>query len=82
MSADSLAAQIDEWRDALNSLAHDFHSGNASVSPKHYPQTCEYCEQRLLCRLDLSALDADALEDPDDAEADAFSAAGEEEDLA
>jgi len=63
LAAPSLAAQVDEWRSILTSLAEDFHAGNASVSPKHYPQTCQYCEQRLLCRLNPSLLDADALEE-------------------
>jgi probable DNA repair protein len=72
MSAASLAAQIDEWRAVLAALADEFHSGNASVSPKKYPQTCEHCEQRLLCRLVPSGLDPDVLEDTEDAEADVF----------
>ena len=33
---------------------------------KRQPQTCGYCEQRLLCRLKLSTLEADALVDEDD----------------
>jgi len=66
LSAPSLAAQVDEWREVLISLAEDFHAGNASVSPKHYPQTCEFCEQRLLCRLNPSSLDPDVLEDIED----------------
>ena len=79
MSAPGLAAQIDEWRAVLTALADEFHCGNASVLPKKYPQTCEYCEQRLLCRLVPSALDPDILEDTEDAESDAFD---EEEDFA
>jgi probable DNA repair protein len=62
---DSLDAQVAEWRDVLTALAEDFDSGKASVSPKQYPQTCQYCDQRLLCRLNPLALDADALEDFD-----------------
>jgi len=61
----SLEAQVDEWRGVLTSLATDFHSGQALVSPKQYPTTCRYCQQRLLCRLDLAALEADAREDLD-----------------
>jgi len=70
LNAQSLIAQVEEWRETLTSLAHDFHSGLATVSPKRYPQTCAYCEQRLLCRLKLSTLDADALVDQDAADAD------------
>jgi probable DNA repair protein len=80
MSAASLAAQVEDWRAVLTALAGEFHSGNASVLPKKYPQTCEYCEQRLLCRLVPSDLDPDVLEDIEDAEADVF--AGQEEDFA
>ena len=69
LNAPSLAAQVDEWREVLTSLAEEFHAGNASVSPKHYPQTCQYCEQRLLCRLNPSALDADILEEIEDEDA-------------
>jgi ATP-dependent helicase/nuclease subunit B len=66
LNASSLRAQVEEWRGVLTSLAEDFHAGNASVSPKHYPQTCQYCEQRLLCRLNPSLLDPDALEEIED----------------
>jgi ATP-dependent helicase/nuclease subunit B len=63
--AQSLEAQVDEWRAVLTSLAEDFHSGHAPVSPKQYPQTCTYCAQRLLCRLDPSTLEAAALAESD-----------------
>ena len=71
LNAVSLAAQVDEWREVLTSLAEQFHDGDASVLPKHYPQTCQYCEQRLLCRLNPSALDPDILEETEE-ESDAF----------
>jgi len=61
LKTESLAAQVDQWREVLTSLAYDFHSGEARVSPKRYPHTCEHCEQRLLCRLDPSTLETDAL---------------------
>ncbi|HEY4380415.1 MAG TPA: PD-(D/E)XK nuclease family protein [Acidobacteriaceae bacterium] len=67
----SLAAQVEEWRGVLTLLAEEFHAGNASVSPKHYPQTCQYCEQRLLCRLNPTVLDPDVLEELEE-ETDAF----------
>jgi ATP-dependent helicase/nuclease subunit B len=73
LNAASLAAQVDEWRVVLTSLAEEFHAGNASVLPKHYPQTCQYCEQRLLCRLNPSALDPDILEETEE-ESDTFAA--------
>ncbi|HEV2645166.1 MAG TPA: PD-(D/E)XK nuclease family protein [Acidobacteriaceae bacterium] len=68
-TAQSFAAQLEQWRETLTILAEDFHSGHAHVSPKLYPQTCTYCAQRLLCRLDLSTLESideetDPTEDP------------------
>ncbi len=70
LKTENLAAQVEEWRTVLTALATDFHAGNASVSPKQYPSTCRYCQQRLLCRLNPATLDADVLEEfEDDAEA-------------
>jgi ATP-dependent helicase/nuclease subunit B len=60
----SLAAQVDDWRRVLVNLATEFASGDARVSPKRYPKTCERCAQRMLCRLDVSLLEDD---DEDDA---------------
>jgi probable DNA repair protein len=71
----SLAAQVEEWRGTLTSLAQDFHAGMAAVSPKRYPQTCNYCEQRLLCRLKVATLEAEVLDDQDNPDADPESAA-------
>jgi probable DNA repair protein len=62
LAAETLDAQVAEWRTTLTALAEEFHSGQASVSPKRYPQTCQYCRQRLLCRLDPSALNPDVLD--------------------
>jgi len=82
LKVESLEAQVEEWREVLESLAEDFHSGLATVSPKHYPQTCRYCEQRLLCRLRPSALEPDALDDQDaDPDSAAFDLAGPEADF-
>jgi ATP-dependent helicase/nuclease subunit B len=79
LKTESLRAQVDKWRGVLTSLAEDFHSGDASVSPKRYPQTCNFCKQRLLCRLDPSALDADILDDSD-ADSDQPNSSGTEAD--
>ncbi|MGA1981256.1 MAG: PD-(D/E)XK nuclease family protein [Acidobacteriaceae bacterium] len=65
LKTETLEAQVAEWHDVLTALAEDFNSGKASVSPKQYPQTCQYCDQRLLCRLNPFKLDADVLEDFD-----------------
>jgi RecB family exonuclease len=63
LKTDSFKSQVDDWRAVLTTLAEDFHSGNASVTPKEYPKTCRFCDQRLLCRLNPSTLEADSLED-------------------
>jgi ATP-dependent helicase/nuclease subunit B len=65
LKADSLKAQVQQWDEILTRLAEAFHSGETSVSPKSYPTTCRYCQQRLLCRLDRAALDPETLEDAD-----------------
>ena len=61
-----LQAQVEEWRAVLTSLAEDFHAGKAEVRPKNYPDTCKYCQQRTLCRLDVASLSADETEETDD----------------
>jgi len=64
----TLDARIEEWRRVLTKLADEFAAGDARVRPKHYPKTCEYCAQRLVCRLDVAALDDDVDETGDDDE--------------
>jgi probable DNA repair protein len=64
------ASQLDTWKLQLEALATDFHRGDVRVRPKDYPRTCQYCEQRLLCRLDLSLLQTDSTDDGDIAEDD------------
>jgi ATP-dependent helicase/nuclease subunit B len=59
----SFADQLAQWREILTTLAQDFYDGDARVSPKRYPRTCEFCEQRLLCRLDVASLDAEIVEE-------------------
>ena len=63
LKADSLQAQVREWREVLTALAEDFYSGRANVDPKNYPKTCTHCDQRLLCRLDPATLNANSLDD-------------------
>lgn len=62
----SLAVQVEEWRATLTSLAEDFYAGRTDARPKNYPNTCKYCKQRLLCRLDVMTLNADETEDAED----------------
>jgi probable DNA repair protein len=51
LKTESLAAQVDDWREVLTKLAEQFAAGDAQVQPKSYPKTCAYCAQRLLCRV-------------------------------
>ena len=67
-STRDLESQVQEWRTTLTSLAEEFHAGRVEVRPKQYPETCKYCQQRLLCRLDISALSADEIQEDEGAE--------------
>ncbi|HEX5463447.1 MAG TPA: PD-(D/E)XK nuclease family protein [Burkholderiales bacterium] len=44
-------ALFDSWRSVLERLAAGFLAGDARVAPKHYPQTCRYCDVGPLCRV-------------------------------
>jgi ATP-dependent helicase/nuclease subunit B len=61
--APTLEAQIERWRQVLVALAEEFSSGDARVQPKTYPGSCTHCEQRLLCRVDVSLLEEDDEQD-------------------
>jgi hypothetical protein len=63
-----LLVQVEDWHTTLTALAEEYAAGNATVSPKQYPTTCRYCEQRLLCRLDPKTLEPENLEDLADPE--------------
>ena len=39
------------WRQHLTNLANGFCQGNAQVDPNNFPQTCEYCDMQLFCRI-------------------------------
>ena len=49
---ESLEDQIADWHRILTNLAIDFSEGDARVRPKSYPSTCEFCRQRIVCRVD------------------------------
>lgn len=54
--------QMEEWYATVQRLAEEFAAGDARVGPKEYPSTCNFCGQRMLCRLNpelLAALGAD-----------------------
>jgi probable DNA repair protein len=64
----SLEERVDDWHRVLVALAEDFAAGDARVRPKTYPDTCKFCEQRPLCRLNPASLeeraeDAEELEE-------------------
>ncbi len=56
---------IAEWREVLARLAGEFAAGTAMVSPKSFPDTCKYCAQRMLCRLNPERMGEDAEETGD-----------------
>jgi ATP-dependent helicase/nuclease subunit B len=59
--------QLETWEADLTQLATDFAEGRADVAPKEYPKTCDYCGQRMLCRLDAATLlDVEDMDDEDD----------------
>ena len=58
-----LLAQREEWEIELSALAEAFAQGDTSVDPKTYPQTCEFCKHRILCRLDPTTLMAQATDE-------------------
>ena len=67
LTFESLDDQIADWHRILTNLAIDFAEGDARVRPKCYPTTCQFCWQRILCRVDPAAL-ADVneeVEEPD-----------------
>ncbi len=43
--------QIQAWKTVFAKLAEEFIQGNASVSPKHRIETCQYCDLKPLCRI-------------------------------
>jgi ATP-dependent helicase/nuclease subunit B len=63
---ETMDVQIQEWQRVLTNLADEFAAGDARVRPKEYPKTCQYCAQRLVCRLDVAALDAEDDEEDED----------------
>ncbi len=46
-----VAEQVERWTQIIHRLATEFAAGKAHVDPANYPGTCQYCAQRLLCRL-------------------------------
>jgi probable DNA repair protein len=42
---------IATWRQHLTDLADGFAGGDATVNPKNFPATCEFCDMQLFCRI-------------------------------
>jgi ATP-dependent helicase/nuclease subunit B len=57
MEGASFEVQVDAWRRHLTSLAEQFAAGDARVRPKNFPQTCDHCGQRLVCRVEAALLE-------------------------
>jgi ATP-dependent helicase/nuclease subunit B len=57
MDGASFEDQVDGWRRHLTALAEQFAAGDARVRPKNFPQTCEHCGQRLVCRVEAALLE-------------------------
>jgi len=43
--------QLEDWRQKIEQLAHDFLDGRADVDPRQPPKTCERCGLQTLCRI-------------------------------
>lgn len=54
------SAQLQAWRNALQSLANEFIEGRADVAPLAPPKTCQFCSLTSVCRIDHAQLDAEA----------------------
>jgi ATP-dependent helicase/nuclease subunit B len=63
-----IAALAEDWRQVLVQLAEDFASGKADVRPKSFEVNCARCAQRILCRVDPSALQEFGTESLEEAE--------------
>lgn len=63
VDAENFAEQVQNWRENLTSLAFAYADGETQVEPKSYPETCERCQQRILCRLDPTTLREEQVSD-------------------
>lgn len=62
---ESLDDLIAYWQDRLSALARSFRNGDSDVDPKDPRQTCRYCSQYTLCRIDEISLGGHDLEEDD-----------------
>ncbi len=68
IDAGDLQSQMDVWESVLGRLAEQYARGDARVDPKSFPGTCRKCAQRLLCRVDASAMAGMLEEDEEEVE--------------
>ncbi|MBK7364491.1 MAG: PD-(D/E)XK nuclease family protein [Nitrosomonas sp.] len=59
------SAVITRWQSVLENLAQQFLSGQADVSPKKYPNTCQHCSLQVLCRINEATLLSDIVFNPE-----------------
>ncbi|MFO1290212.1 MAG: PD-(D/E)XK nuclease family protein [Nitrosomonas sp.] len=50
---------IMNWQRVLENLALQFLSGEATVNPKKYPETCQHCSLQVLCRINEATILSD-----------------------
>ncbi len=65
---ESFQAICEQWESALYTIAREFQSGIATVTPKQYAKTCEFCAYSTLCRIAESKSPAGFDEETDDDE--------------
>ena len=65
--ADSWSDVLNDWRATMERLGEAFRNGEASVDPKQYPGSCQYCELKPLCRIYELRLQDEASSEAEDA---------------
>ena len=68
VNANTLDTIVQNWRVTLENLAGEFRAGTSRVDPKHPRETCEHCEQMLLCRVRETSIHQQDSEDEEDAD--------------
>ena len=53
LAATDWTQQLEQWRQQIESLCHEFSDGVASVTPAH-SNSCTYCDLQSLCRVEMS----------------------------
>ncbi len=50
-AAGDWAGLMEQWKQAMESLAEEYKQGHAAVAPLKYPGSCQYCSLTQLCRI-------------------------------